>query len=73
MKLVENGGITRIYSLRGIFRGYLFSLQNGIEYWGRKYGEELWQELGKMVGNGLTFVNEPTKEENFVKISRSRF
>lgn len=49
MKLVENGGITRIYSLRGIFRGYLFSLQNGIEYWRKKYGEELWQELGNFV------------------------
>lgn len=46
--------------LRGIFRGYLFSLQNGIEYWGkegRKYGEE----LGKMVGNRLTFVKRRRK------------
>lgn len=49
--------------LRGIFRGYLFSLQNGIEYWGKEgsYREELWQELGKMVGNRLTFVKRRRK------------
>lgn len=45
--------------LRGIFRGYLFSLQNGIEYWGKEGSYR--EELGKMVGNRLTFVKRRRK------------